>query len=76
MERSMGIFYEKAFSEGGEVLQLKNRALGNYHKVLAGSYFHAGQYADFVRHAVKSVLRRPRNLGYFLQFPMRRLRRK
>jgi glycosyltransferase involved in cell wall biosynthesis len=76
MERSMGIFYEKAFSEGGEVLQLKNRALGNYHKVLAGSYFYSGQYADFVRHAVKSVLRRPRNLGYFLQFPMRRLRRK
>jgi glycosyltransferase involved in cell wall biosynthesis len=76
MERGMGIFYEKAFSEGGEVLQLKNRALGNYHKVLAGSYFYSGQYADFVRHAVKSVLRRPRNLGYFLQFPMRRLRRK
>jgi glycosyltransferase involved in cell wall biosynthesis len=76
MERGMGIFYEKAFSEGGEVLQLKNRALGNYHKVLAGSYFYSGQYADFVRHAVKSVLRRPRNLAYFLQFPMRRLRRK
>jgi glycosyltransferase involved in cell wall biosynthesis len=76
MERGMGIFYEKAFSEGGEVLQLKNRALGNYHKVLAGSYFYSGQYADFVRHAVKSVWRRPRNLGYFLQFPMRRLRRK
>jgi glycosyltransferase involved in cell wall biosynthesis len=76
MERGMGIFYEKAFSEGGEVLQLKNRALGNYHKVLAGSYFYSGQYADFVRHAVKSVWRRPRNLAYFLQFPMRRLRRK
>jgi glycosyltransferase involved in cell wall biosynthesis len=76
MERGMGMFYEKAFAEGGEVLQLKNRALGNYHKVLAGSYFYSGQYADFVRHAVKSVWRRPRNLAYFLQFPMRRLRRK
>ena len=76
MERGMGLFYEKAFAEGGDALRLKNRALGNYHKVLAGSYFYSGQYADFLRHASLSIWRRPRNLGYFLQFPVRRLRRR
>ena len=74
MEHDMMLGYRKAFENGA--VENRNACYGNLHKVLAGSYFHAGQYADFVRHAVKSVWRRPRNLGYFLQFPMRRLRRK
>jgi hypothetical protein len=46
MERGMGRFYEKAFAEGDESVQkLRRRAYGNFHKVLAGSYFHAEVYA-------------------------------
>ena len=75
MERGMGLFYEKAFAEGGrEVLRLKNRALSNFHRVLAGSYFHSGDYGQFLRHAALSVRRRPTAIAYFLQFPLRRIR--
>jgi glycosyltransferase involved in cell wall biosynthesis len=73
MERGMWLFYEKAFANGNDVLQLKNRALGNFHRVIAGSYFHAGNYRGFVSHALKSVWRRPAGVGYFLGFPWRRL---
>lgn len=74
MERGMGRFYEKAFeTDNSDVLDLKRRAYGNYHKILAGSYFQAGQYGGFVRNAFKSVVKDPRNLGYFLKFPLRKM---
>ncbi len=73
MERGMGIFYEKAFAEGGpEVAALRRRALGNYNRVLAGSYFRSGKYGDFLRTAAKSVWYRPAGIGYFAAFPLRR----
>ena len=73
MERGMSRFYEKAFSTNDEaVLKLKSRAYGNFHKVMAGSYFHAADYKNFARHAVRSVFMRPGNLGHFLKFPVRR----
>jgi glycosyltransferase involved in cell wall biosynthesis len=73
MERGMAKFYEKAFTTSDKsVLNLRSRAYGNFHRVLAGSYFHAGDYRNFARHAAMSVLRRPTNLGYFLSFPARR----
>ncbi len=75
MERGMGMFYEKAFATGDPgVMRLKRRAYGNYHRVLAGSYLHAGRWGKFVEHSAKSILNRPGNLGYFLAFPLRRLR--
>jgi glycosyltransferase involved in cell wall biosynthesis len=75
MERGMSRFYEKAFSTEDEaVLALRDRAYGNFHRVLAGSYFYSGQYSRSVSHAVRSVIRRPANIGYFLMFPFRRLR--
>jgi len=73
MERGMSRFYEKAFSTNDEaVLKLKSRAYGNFHKVMAGSYFHAADYKNFARHAARSVFMRPGNLGHFLKFPVRR----
>lgn len=73
MERGMGLFYEKAFAEGGpEILRLRRRALGNYNRILAGSYFQAGQYGDFLRTAAKSVWYRPAAIGYFAAFPFRK----
>jgi glycosyltransferase involved in cell wall biosynthesis len=73
MERGMRRFYEKAFTTNdGSVLALRRRAYGNFHKVMAGSYFHAADYGNFARHAVRSVFMRPGNLGHFLKFPVRR----
>ncbi|MCE7963653.1 MAG: glycosyltransferase [Acidobacteria bacterium ACB1] len=77
MERGMSLFYEKAFADGDEQVQaLKRQALSNCHRILAGSYFQAGQYRDFLRTAAKSVLKTPSNIGYFLEFPLRRFRAK
>ena len=75
MERGMGMFYEKAFAtDDSAVLRLKRRAYGNYHRVLAGSYLHAGRWWKFVEHSVKSIANRPANLVYFFAYPLRRLK--
>jgi glycosyltransferase involved in cell wall biosynthesis len=75
MELGMGMFYEKAFAtDDPEVQKLKRRAYGNYHRVIAGSYLHAGRWGKFVEHSAKSLLNRPSNIGYFLAYPLRRLR--
>jgi glycosyltransferase involved in cell wall biosynthesis len=73
MEHDMMLGFKKAFETGTSA----NRRLcyGNLHRTLAGSYFQAKQYTQFMRHSVKSVLNNPSNLGYFLQFPLRRLKR-
>jgi len=74
MESGMAFFYEKAFADPDPHVQaLKSRALGNYHKVLSGSYFHSGDYGSFLRHAAASIVRRPANIGHFLAFPLRRV---
>jgi len=73
MERGMGMFYEKAFAtDDPAVLRLKRRAYGNYHRVMAGSYLHAGRWGKFVEHSAKSILNRPSGIGYFLAYPLRR----
>ena len=73
MERGMLMFYEKAFATSDpEILKLRRRAYGNFHKVMAGSYFHSGRMGKFFTHAAKSIWMRPGNLEYFLRFPMRR----
>lgn len=75
MERGMAMFYEKAFdTDDKRVLALKDRALGNYHKVMSGSYFHAGRFGKFASHAIRSIAHRPANIGYFLSYPLRRLK--
>ena len=73
MERGMLMFYEKAFAvDDPEILKLRRRAYGNFHRVMAGSYLHAGRMGKFFAHAAKSIWMRPRNLEYFLRFPLRR----
>ena len=73
MERGMLLFYEKAFAlDDPEILKLRHRAYGNFHKVMAGSYLHSGCLRKFLLHAAKSIWMRPGNLEYFLRFPMRR----
>ena len=74
MERGMLMFYEKAFATNDPgILRLRRQAYGNFHKVMAGSHLHAGNVGKFFAHAAKSIWMRPRNLEYFLRFPIRRL---
>ena len=73
MEQGMGLFYEKAFAEGGDVVRLRRRAMGNFHRVLAGSYFHAGDFRQFAKHAALSLWNRPSGIRYFAGFPLRRM---
>ena len=73
MERGMLMFYEKAFATSDpEILKLRRRAYGNFHRVMAGSYLHSGRMGKFLTHAARSIWMRPRNLEYFLRFPVRR----
>lgn len=77
MEREMLYAYEKAFKDEAEDVQnLKRKAYGNLHQVLAGSYYRAGQYSDFVRHTLKSIYLKPSNFAYFAAFPLRRLKKR
>lgn len=67
MERSTTIAWNKAFDTDDEnVLRLRGRALGNLHKVLAGSYLKNRQYFESIRHVLKSVWFRPSILKYYL----------
>jgi glycosyltransferase involved in cell wall biosynthesis len=77
MERSMEIFYEKAFQTTDEnILGLRRQAYGNFYKVLAGSYFHSKNYADFVKNSFKSLYYEPKTLTHFLAFPARVFKRR
>jgi len=73
MEHGMLMFYEQDFAHSDpEILKLRRRAYGNFHKVMAGSYLHSGRMGKFLTHAARSIWMRPRNLEYFLRFPVRR----
>ena len=69
MERGMLMFYEKAFAtDDPEILKLRRRAYGNFHRIMAGSYLHSRRIGKFFWHAAKSIWMRPANLEYFLRF--------
>jgi len=74
MERGMTLFYSKAFANGGDVMKLRRKALGNFHRILSGSYFQSGDYGRFLTNAAKCLWYRPASIAYFLEFPIRRLR--
>ena len=70
MERGMLMFYEKALAtDDPEILKLRRRAYGNFHRVMAGSYLHSGRIGKFFWHAAKSIWMRPANLEHFLRLP-------
>ncbi|MBK9174076.1 MAG: glycosyltransferase family 2 protein [Blastocatellia bacterium] len=73
MEHDMIIGFKKAFTEESGIDKI--RCYGNLYRVLAGSYFRAGMYSDFLRNAAKSLWYRPSGIGYFAAFPLRRFRK-
>lgn len=76
MARDMLKAYANAFSERDSELQrVRHLAYGRLHSMLAGSFFRAGEYGLFLRHALASVAWQPKRLGYFAGYPARALRR-
>jgi len=76
MASDMLTAYAKVFSKPDPDLErLRRSAYGRLHSMLAGSYFQAGDYRRFVRHALASVRARPEQIGYFAGYPARALRR-
>lgn len=68
MEADTMIAWGKAFDTNDErILRLKRRSYGNLHKVLAGSYLHAGMRSGFLRNLAKSLWYRPSYLSYYLK---------
>jgi glycosyltransferase involved in cell wall biosynthesis len=74
-ERAMLLAFEKTFRDNSvEIQKLKRQSYGTLHKVLAGSYFHARDYRQFIKHSVKSFWLYPQNIIYFAKFPLRRFK--
>jgi glycosyltransferase involved in cell wall biosynthesis len=74
LERDSTRVLEKAFglpSVPQQVRAVRRTAFGRNYMVLAGTYFHAHRYPDFVRCAVHAVLLDAGQLGYLTAFPRR-----
>jgi glycosyltransferase involved in cell wall biosynthesis len=54
---------------------LKRRAYANLHRVLAGAHFVDGNVGPFLRHARTALLTHPSVFPYFIEMPVRRVRR-
>ena len=74
MRRDMLAAYGKAFSEPDRELQrLRRLAYGALHAMLSASFFQAGEYRQFAKHALTSVTERPGQVMYFAGYPLRAL---
>ena len=74
MEHGMLLALEKAFADPA-VQPLRRHTYGRLHRILSGCYFEQRRWGAFLRHFVKSVRWDWRNVGYFLAYPLRRLRK-
>jgi len=76
-EHDMLLAFEKAFSSPTpEIAAVKQKAYGNLYQILAGSYYHAGQYGGFAANSFKSLAREPGNIRHFLPFGRRTANRR
>lgn len=75
-ERAMTLALEKIYAEADdETNAFRSASYGNLYAVLAGSYFRAGQYAGFMRSALKSLRFSPSKALYFATYPLRLVKR-
>jgi glycosyltransferase involved in cell wall biosynthesis len=78
LERDSVRVLEKGFAMPGipdSLAEQRRRAFARNYMVLAGTYFQAGLYRDFVRCAGRSVAMDFRRAGYLIGFPVRVLGR-
>ena len=79
LERDSLRVLEKGFSLPVIAASLRvkrSAAFARNYMVLAGTYFYAGYYRDFVRCAMRAVSLDARQLGYLATFPARAIRRR
>ena len=73
MERDMLRGFAKAFAPDNPGVQpLRRLAYGRLHAMLAGSFFQAGDYWSFLRHAARSLVLTPSSGARFAAFPLRK----
>ena len=76
MERAMMLSFEKIFADAPpEFLALRRECYGDLYKVLAGDYFHSGNYPLFAKSALKGLRANPLSIGQYLAFPLRLAKR-
>lgn len=76
MEHDVRIGYEKAFSSAApELAAMRDDCYGNFHLMLSGSYYRAGNYAKAITNAFKSLWYKPATLRNFLGFPGRQVKK-
>ena len=76
MEHDVTIGFEKAFADKSSGIQeIRSECYGNFHQMLAGSYFKSRDYPAFLKNAAMSLWYKPQNIGYYLNFPIRKLKK-
>jgi glycosyltransferase involved in cell wall biosynthesis len=78
LERDSILVLEKGFAMRGLPGLLRGQrrsAFARNYMVLAGTYFHAQRYRDFLRCAVRSVTMDMKQLAYLAEFPLRAIKR-
>jgi glycosyltransferase involved in cell wall biosynthesis len=75
LERDTLLLLEKAFRDRSAETGLRSKAYGRQYRVLSGSYYHAGLYADAVRCLARAVRHDPSQALYAVATPVRALRR-
>jgi glycosyltransferase involved in cell wall biosynthesis len=78
LERDSVRVLEKGFALEGLSPSLRakrRRAFGRNYAVLAGTYFHAHRYGDFIRCAARAASLDWAQVGYLAAFPVRAMRR-
>lgn len=77
MEHDVLIGFQKAFDDDSAEKQVdRSECYGNFHLMLAGSYFHAKNYSAFLKNALKSVWYKPQTAINYLAFPVRKLKKR
>jgi hypothetical protein len=69
---------ERLFAEAElpeRLSQNRHRIYGALYRMLAGGYFRAGRRIEFARWALRALAADPREIGYMLALPLRRLAR-
>lgn len=74
MEQGMLLSLEKTFADPA-VQPMRRHTYGRVHRILSGCYFEQRQWRAFLKHFVKSVQWDWRNIGYFVAYPLRKLKR-
>jgi glycosyltransferase involved in cell wall biosynthesis len=77
LEKDSLLVLEKGFASmnvPNEIKAKRRAAFARNYMVLAGTYYHSGQYRDFLRCATRSLRLDIKQLSYLLSFPFRALK--